>query len=120
MAGLVGDKHCVKFPYLILAIALAAASSCKKSPTAVQTKSIAAITHVSHGLLGESTENPRMNPRSKTIDAWSKHADAAIMHVSVPYKSILGGVSATTYVNNRGPSARQLLSRKRLSTHDHR
>jgi hypothetical protein len=34
-----------------------------------------------------------------TIEAWSKHADAAIMHVSVPYKSLLGGVTAATYVN---------------------
>jgi hypothetical protein len=35
-----------------------------------------------------------------TIDAWSKRADAAIMHVSVPYQVILTGTaSATTYVN---------------------
>src|SRR5262249_55750432 len=34
-----------------------------------------------------------------TIDAWSAHADAALMHNSVPYKSLLAGISATTYVN---------------------
>ena len=30
---------------------------------------------------------------------WSKRADAAIMHNSVPYKAILSGTSAATYVN---------------------
>lgn len=30
---------------------------------------------------------------------WTQRADAAIMHVSVPYKAMLGGTSATTYVN---------------------
>jgi hypothetical protein len=35
-----------------------------------------------------------------TITAWSTRADAAIMHLSVPYKALLTGVAdATTYVN---------------------
>jgi hypothetical protein len=34
-----------------------------------------------------------------TIEAWSTHADAAIMHNSVPYRALLSGTSATTYVN---------------------
>jgi hypothetical protein len=34
-----------------------------------------------------------------TIEAWSKRADAAIMHTSVPYRALLTGTSATTYVN---------------------
>jgi hypothetical protein len=34
-----------------------------------------------------------------TINAWSTHADAAIMHVSVPYKALLSGTTASTYVN---------------------
>ena len=32
------------------------------------------------------------------IDLWSRRSDAAIMHVSVPYKALLSGTSATTYV----------------------
>jgi hypothetical protein len=32
------------------------------------------------------------------IEMWSRRADAAIMHVSVPYKALLSGTSATTYV----------------------
>jgi hypothetical protein len=34
-----------------------------------------------------------------TIDAWSRRADAAIMHNSVPYRALLTGTSASTYVN---------------------
>jgi hypothetical protein len=34
-----------------------------------------------------------------TIEAWSKRADAAIMHNSVPYRALLTGTTATTYVN---------------------
>jgi hypothetical protein len=34
-----------------------------------------------------------------TIGEWSKRADAAIIHNSVPYKAILSGISASTYVN---------------------
>ena len=34
-----------------------------------------------------------------TIDSWSKRADAAIMHISVPYQALLTGTSAATYVN---------------------
>ncbi len=33
-----------------------------------------------------------------SLDAWTRRADAAIMHVSVPYKALLSGTSATTYV----------------------
>ena len=35
-----------------------------------------------------------------SIDAWTRRADAAILHVSVPYRAILGGVSAGTYVDS--------------------
>jgi hypothetical protein len=34
-----------------------------------------------------------------TIDAWTRRADAAIMHNSVPYQALLAGTSASTYVN---------------------
>ena len=33
------------------------------------------------------------------LDAWSRRADAAIMHVSAPYKALLSGTSASTYVS---------------------
>ena len=34
-----------------------------------------------------------------SLEAWTKRADAAIMHVSAPYKALLTGTTATTYVN---------------------
>ena len=34
-----------------------------------------------------------------SLDAWTSRADAAIMHVSAPYKALLTGTSATAYVN---------------------
>ena len=51
--------------------------------------------------MGFSANPPRPTNESAiaTIEAWSKHADAAIMHISVPYKALLTGTSATTYVN---------------------
>lgn len=33
------------------------------------------------------------------LAVWTQRADAAIMHVSVPYKSMLSGTTATTYIN---------------------
>jgi len=35
-----------------------------------------------------------------SIDQWTRRADAAILHVSVPYRALLGGMSATTYVDS--------------------
>jgi hypothetical protein len=32
------------------------------------------------------------------VDLWSRRADAALMHVNVPYKTLLSGTAATTYV----------------------
>ena len=51
--------------------------------------------------MGFSAIPPRLTQESvlETIEAWSARADAAIMHVSVPYGSMLDGNSATTYVN---------------------
>ena len=50
--------------------------------------------------MGFSANPPKPTTESAlaTIDAWSKRADAAIMHVSVPYKSLLSGTTAATYV----------------------
>jgi hypothetical protein len=36
----------------------------------------------------------------RAVDMWSLRADAAIMHVSVPYKALLSGTSAATYVRS--------------------
>jgi hypothetical protein len=51
--------------------------------------------------MGFSANPPQPTNESAlaTVNAWTKHADAAIMHVSVPYKSLLSGITATTYVN---------------------
>ena len=51
--------------------------------------------------MGFSANPPQPTNESAlaTINAWSPHADAAIMHVSVPYKALLSGTTATTYVN---------------------
>ena len=35
-----------------------------------------------------------------SIDQWTRRADAAILHVSVPYRALLGGMSASTYVDS--------------------
>jgi hypothetical protein len=35
-----------------------------------------------------------------SLDAWTRRADAAIFHTSVPYRALLGGMSATTYVDS--------------------
>jgi len=51
--------------------------------------------------LGFSANPPKATTESAlaTIDAWSRRADAAIMHIGVPYKALLTGTSAATYVN---------------------
>lgn len=51
--------------------------------------------------LGFSAIPPKATQESAlaTIDAWTRRADAAIMHISVPYRALLTGTSATTYVN---------------------
>ena len=33
-----------------------------------------------------------------SLDAWTRRADAAIMHVSVPYRALLSGITAAQYV----------------------
>lgn len=51
--------------------------------------------------MGFSANPPKATTASAiaTIDAWSPRADAAIMHISVPYKALLSGTTPTTYVN---------------------
>lgn len=50
--------------------------------------------------MGFSAIPPKATQESAlaTLDAWTRRADAAIMHNSVPYAALLGGTSATTYV----------------------
>ena len=35
-----------------------------------------------------------------SLDAWTRRADAAIFHISVPYRALLGGISASTYIDS--------------------
>src|SRR4051812_2997939 len=35
-----------------------------------------------------------------SLEAWTRRADAAIFHISVPYRALLGGISATTYIDS--------------------
>ena len=50
--------------------------------------------------MGFSAVPPDTTQRSTfaSLDAWTNRADAAIMHISVPYKALLTGTSASTYV----------------------
>src|SRR5204862_8048373 len=50
--------------------------------------------------MGFSAIPPDTTQRSTfaSLDAWTNRADAAIMHISVPYKALLTGTSASTYV----------------------
>lgn len=50
--------------------------------------------------MGFSAIPPKATQESAlaTIDAWTRRADAAIMHNSVPYRALLTGTSATTFV----------------------
>jgi len=81
-----------------LVLALTTLTSCKNSTSGPQTNpSLPARTF----RMGFSANPPQPTNESAlaTINAWTPHADAAIMHVSVPYKSLLAGTTATTYVN---------------------
>ena len=86
---------------VIRAVLVAALSptfvACKNNVSAPATNTLPSRTF----RMGFSANPPQPTNESAlaTIDAWSKHADAAIMHVSVPYKSLLSGITATTYVN---------------------
>src|SRR5215831_14255494 len=79
-------------------IALAAVASCKNATSGPQpNNSLPARTF----RMGFSANPPQPTNESAlaAINAWSPHADAAIMHVSVPYKALLSGITAATYVN---------------------
>ena len=51
--------------------------------------------------MGFSAIPPDSTQRSTfaSLDAWTRRADAAIMHVSAPYKTLLTGTTAATYVS---------------------
>ncbi|MGQ0702318.1 MAG: hypothetical protein ACT4PM_04205 [Gemmatimonadales bacterium] len=51
--------------------------------------------------MGFSAFPPRANEQDllAALELWTRRADAAIMHLSVPYKAMLTGTGATTYVN---------------------
>ena len=79
-------------------LALATLVSCKNTTSGPQTNNrLPARTF----RMGFSANPPQPTNESAlaTINAWTPHADAAIMHVSVPYKALLTGTTAATYVN---------------------
>lgn len=51
--------------------------------------------------MGFSAFPPRASEEDllAALDLWTRRADAAIMHISVPYRAMLTGTSATTYAN---------------------
>ena len=51
--------------------------------------------------MGFSAIGPDSTQRNTlaSLESWTARADAAIMHVSAPYKALLSGTSAATYVN---------------------
>jgi hypothetical protein len=58
--------------------------------------------------MGFSAIPPRMNQAEAltVLDMWTPRADAAIMHISPPWKALLSGISATDAVTaNEGPLA---------------
>ena len=73
--------------------------SCKDTSAASATKSSTFPSRTFR--MGFSANPPKATNESalQTVNAWSKRADAAIMHVSVPYKALLSGTTATAYVN---------------------
>jgi hypothetical protein len=81
-----------------LLTALCVVTACKDATSGVKTTSDLPPRTFRMGF-SANPPKPTNEAALATIEAWSKHADAAIMHVSVPYKSLLGGVTAATYVN---------------------
>ena len=79
----------------VLALGLAVPSACGDKGTAPNT-------HLTPRTfrMGFSAVPPDSTQRSAvaSLDSWTARADAAIMHVSVPYKALLTGTTATTYV----------------------
>src|SRR4029078_6099133 len=66
--------------------------------------------------MGFSAIPPKATQESAlaTIDAWTRRADAAIMHNSVPYHALLTGTSATTFVTTFDKPRRRLLQGERF------
>lgn len=83
-------------PRAILLLALGGLAGCKSTSTSTQSQLPSRTFR-----MGFSANPPQPTNESAlaTINAWTPHADAAIMHVSVPYKALLSGTTAATYVN---------------------
>jgi hypothetical protein len=77
---------------------LAAVVSCRNTPSGPQTNN-ALPSRTFHMGFSANPPQPTNESALATINAWAPHADAAIMHVSVPYKVLLSGTTAATYVN---------------------
>jgi len=84
-----------------LAIGLTVATlSCKDAPTS-STIPPSQYLPARTFRMGFSAFPPRPTNEAAlaTIDVWSRRADAAIIHNSVPYQALLSGTNAATYVN---------------------
>jgi hypothetical protein len=84
---------------LSLALSLAAAACAKDTPAGPP---VDASLPQRTFRLGFSAIPPRATSNEATLaalDLWSRRADAAIMHVSVPYRALLSGTTAATYVS---------------------
>src|SRR5690242_15505634 len=81
---------------VISVLALGAVAGCKSTSPTTQSQLPPRTFR-----MGFSANPPQPTNESAlaTINAWTPHADAAIMHVSVPYKALLSGITAATYVN---------------------
>ena len=82
---------------LTLAVSAALALGCDRAATSPGTSNLEPRTF----RMGFSAIPPDSTQRSTfaSLNAWTTRADAAIMHISVPYKALLTGTSASTYVS---------------------
>src|ERR1700741_1742658 len=80
-----------------LTVAATVALGCDRAATSPGTSNLEPRTF----RMGFSAIPPDSTQRSTfaSLNAWTTRADAAIMHISVPYKALLTGTSASTYVS---------------------
>src|SRR5215831_19993538 len=86
----------VRVKSVLVAFGIFVLAGCKNSVSTPPASNLSSRTF----LMGFSANPPRATNEAAlaTVLAWSPRADAAIMHNSVPYKALLSGTTATTYV----------------------
>jgi hypothetical protein len=83
---------------VVLTLMVTALAGCKNATSGPQTNTSLPARSFRMGFSANPPQ-PTNESALATINAWTPHADAAIMHVSVPYKVLLAGTTAGTYVN---------------------